>query len=148
MSIHIYKALLNIPNRKMRSKKELLEDVMIAIERKAKSSPKVKSLIKLDGDDFSVDWKKVAECQQAIANQDSFVSTVLLELGTLSWDSKGNYALVQYGEDRNPYCAPKSYFSKKQDALEYKEALMSEAISDEEKLDLRVFPIKLVQYLD
>ena len=47
----------------MKSKKEHLEHLLILIERKAKDSPEVKSFLKTEGDDFSVDWKKVAKCQ-------------------------------------------------------------------------------------
>ncbi len=134
----------------MRSKKETLEYVMKAIEKQAKSFPKVKSLINLDGDDFSVDWKKVLECQSngVEAVLCLFVSDVLLELEKLSWNTKGNYALMQDGTYMNPGIFHTCYFREKEDALEYKEALMSKVISDEGKPHNRWFPITLVQYLE
>ena len=144
MNIILYIILFNIHNRKMISKNNLMR----AIEGEAKFFPKVKSLINFDGDDVSVNWEKVAECQVGRSSLVSFVGTVLLELEKLLWESKGNYELIQNGRSVNPYSAPKAYFEKKKDALAYREALKSEAISDEEKLNLRVFPINLVQYLD
>ena len=111
---------------KMTISKKKLEHVIEVIEKVSKSSPEVKSLIKLNGDGFSVNWKKVAELRCRAGNQlNEFASDILLDLEKLSLESKNNYVLVQKGRHMNPYCVCETYFKKKEDALAYKKALIS-----------------------
>jgi hypothetical protein len=48
----------------------------------------------------------------------------------------------------NPQSHVRAYFRQEEDALAFKEALESRAMSDEEKFYLGTFPIRLARYAE
>jgi len=128
-----------------------VEDIIKKIVNYAKKieNPGIKSLIQVNGNSVSINWNKLVKFQHTSKDRlDTFTTAILFDLGIVTWDSKGNYRLIQDNRNMNPTLYPSIYFGSKEDALDYRKALISERKSAQEKMHLRINPINLVQYLD
>ncbi len=88
-----------------------------------------RSIISKKDDEIQVEWNI---CYYGKEEETSARNSILLSLGILSNDPRGNWVLLERGYPRTPiYWHKRCYFTRKEDAIEYHRALYGRVIKRE-----------------